>query len=326
MARRRRQTHAGLDAWPGYVDALSTLLMVIIFVLLVFVLGQAFLSVVLNKRQQAMDQLAHQVAQLNDMLSLERGQNHSLQLSVASLRAAHEKDAAMETSLTAQVAQTTAERDNQAHLAQASQQQVTDLGSQLEQLRQQLSAAMAVLDISQNEIRDRDRKIDDLGLKLNVALADKVEQLQRYRSEFFGRLRDILQNQDGVQVVGDRFVFQSEVLFPPGGAELSPKGIADIRALARTFHQVSAQIPASIPWILRVDGHADRQPIHSAFASNWELSSARAITVVKLLIAEGISPHHLAATGFADFQPLDTHETPAAFARNRRIEFRLTDR
>jgi chemotaxis protein MotB len=326
MARRRRQTHAGLDAWPGYVDALSTLLMVIIFVLLVFVLAQAFLSVVLNKRQQAMDQLAQQVAQLNDILSLERNHNHALQLSVASLRAAHDKDAAMETSLTAQVAQTGAERDNQAHLAQASQQQVADLGSQLEQLRQQLSAAMAVLDVSQTEIRDRDRKIDDLGLKLNVALADKVEQLQRYRSEFFGRLRDILKNQDGVQIVGDRFVFQSEVLFPPGSADLSPKGVAEIRALARTFHQVSTQIPASIPWILRVDGHADRQPIHSAFASNWELSSARATTVVKLLIAEGISPRHLAATGFADFQPLDAGDTQAAFARNRRIEFRLTDR
>ncbi|GBQ29765.1 peptidoglycan -binding protein [Gluconacetobacter azotocaptans] len=326
MARRRRQTHAGLDAWPGYVDALSTLLMVIIFVLLVFVLGQAFLSVALNKRQRAMEQLAQQVAQLNTMLSLERGHAHALELSVASLRAAHEKDEAMETSLTAQVAQSSSERDNQARLAQASQQQVADLGSQLEQIRQQLSSAMAALEISQTEIQDRQRKIDDLGLKLNVALADKVEQLQRYRSEFFGRLRDILKNQEGVQVVGDRFVFQSEVLFPPGGAELSPKGVAEIRTLARTFHQVSAQIPASIPWIMRVDGHADRQPIHSAFASNWELSSARAITVVKLLIAEGISPHHLAATGFADFQPLDAGNSQTAFARNRRIEFRLTDR
>ncbi|WP_342627019.1 peptidoglycan -binding protein [Nguyenibacter vanlangensis] len=326
MARRRRQTHAGLDAWPGYVDALSTLLMVVIFVLLVFVLGQAFLSVVLNKRQQAMEQLARQVAQLSEMLSLEKSHNQSLQLSVASLQSAHAKDLAMETSLTAQVAQTAAERDNQARLAQASAQQVSALGAQLDQLRQQLSAATAMLDISQNEIRDRDRRIDDLGLKLNVALADKVEQLQRYRSEFFGRLRDILKDQQGVQVVGDRFVFQSEVLFPPGSADLSPKGVAEIRTLARTFRQVSSQIPGGIPWILRVDGHADRQPIHTAFASNWELSSARAITVVKLLIAEGISPHHLAATGFADFQPLDAHDTQAAFARNRRIEFRLTDR
>ncbi|GAA4500428.1 peptidoglycan -binding protein [Gluconacetobacter tumulicola] len=323
MARRRRQTHAGLDAWPGYVDALSTLLMVVIFVLLVFVLGQAFLSVVLAKRQQAMEQLTQQVSKLNDMLALEHDRTHTLQLSVASLRSAHDKDVAMASSLTAQVSQLTAERDN---LAQASQQQVTALGAQLEELRHQLGAAMTMLDISQQQVHDRDHKIDDLGLKLNVALADKVEQLQRYRSEFFGRLRDILKDQEGVQVVGDRFVFQSEVLFPPGSAELSPKGVAEIRTLARTFHQVSGQIPTAIPWIMRVDGHADRQPIHSAFASNWELSSARAITVVKLLIAEGISPQHLAATGFADFQPLDSHDTQAAYARNRRIEFRLTDR
>ncbi|GBQ96430.1 hypothetical protein GLI01_00700 [Gluconacetobacter liquefaciens] len=323
MARRRRQTHSGLDAWPGYVDALSTLLMVVIFVLLVFVLGQAFLSVVLAKRQQAMEQLTQQVSKLNDMLALEQNRSHTLQLSVASLRSAHDKDVAMASSLTAQVSQLTAERDT---LSQASQQQVAALSTQLEELRRQLGAAMMVLDISQQQIHDRDHKIDDLGQKLNVALADKVEQLQRYRSEFFGRLRDILKNQDGVQIVGDRFVFQSEVLFPPGSADLSPKGVAEIRTLARTFHQVSSQIPTSVPWIMRVDGHADRQPIHSAFASNWELSTARAITVVKLLIAEGISPQHLAATGFADFQPLDNHDTQAAYARNRRIEFRLTDR
>ncbi|MBB2165888.1 peptidoglycan -binding protein [Gluconacetobacter sp. 1b LMG 1731] len=323
MARRRRQTHSGLDAWPGYVDALSTLLMVVIFVLLVFVLGQAFLSVVLAKRQQAMEQLTQQVSKLNDMLALEQNRSHTLQLSVASLRSAHDKDVAMASSLTAQVSQLTAERDT---LSQASQQQVAALSTQLDELRRQLGAAMMVLDISQQQIHDRDHKIDDLGQKLNVALADKVEQLQRYRSEFFGRLRDILKNQDGVQIVGDRFVFQSEVLFPPGSADLSPKGVAEIRTLARTFRQVSSQIPTSIPWIMRVDGHADRQPIHSAFASNWELSTARAITVVKLLIAEGISPQHLAATGFADFQPLDNHDTQAAYARNRRIEFRLTDR
>ncbi|MBB2203445.1 peptidoglycan -binding protein [Gluconacetobacter takamatsuzukensis] len=323
MARRRRQTHAGLDAWPGYVDALSTLLMVVIFVLLVFVLGQAFLSVVLAKRQQAMEQLTQQVSKLNDMLALEHDRAHTLQLSVASLRSAHDKDVAMASSLTAQVSQLAAERDS---VTQASQQQVAALGAQLDELRRQLGAAMTMLDISQQQVHDRDHKIDDLGLKLNVALTDKVEQLQRYRSEFFGRLRDILKNQEGVQVVGDRFVFQSEVLFPPGSAELSPKGVSEIRTLAHTFRQVSGQIPASIPWIMRVDGHADRQPIHSAFASNWELSSARAITVVKLLIAEGISPQHLAATGFADFQPLDSHDTQAAYARNRRIEFRLTDR
>lgn len=320
MARRsRRSIRSELNAWPGYVDALSTLLMVIIFVLLVFVLGQAFLSVALNKRQQALTQLEHEVTRLGQMLSLERSHTSALQHEVATLQKAHEADVATATSLTAQLNQQTTERDSaQAH--------ATALDEQVAQLRQQLSAIASMLDVTENEVHDRDRKIDNLGLQLNVALAEKVEQLQHYRSEFFGRLRDVMQNHKGVQIVGDRFVFQSEVLFPPGGAELSPEGVQEIKILAATLRQVAQEIPADVPWILRVDGHADRQPIHSAFASNWELSSARAITVVKLLIAEGISPRHLAATGFSDYQPLDPGTTPEAFARNRRIEFRLTDR
>ncbi|MBE7620439.1 peptidoglycan -binding protein [Gluconacetobacter entanii] len=321
MARRsRRQSRASeLNAWPGYVDALSTLLMVIIFVLLVFVLGQAFLSVALNKRQQVLDQLQREVAHLSQMLSLEQGHNRSLEQSVATLQKEHAADEATETSLTAQVSQQAAERDSARHQADA-------LNDQLAQLSAQLAAVSAALEISQNEVRDRDRKIDNLGMELNVALARKVEQLQRYRSEFFGRLRDVLKDTKGIQVVGDRFVFQSEVLFPVGSADLSPEGIKQIKVLGRTLKQVAQQIPPSVPWILRVDGHADRLPIHTAFPSNWELSSARAITVVKMLIADGIDPRHLAATGFADFQPLDNGTTPEAFARNRRIEFRLTDR
>ena len=320
MARRsRRSIRSELNAWPGYVDALSTLLMVIIFVLLVFVLGQAFLSVALNKRQQALTQLEHEVAKLGQMLSLERSHTSALQHEVAGLQKTHEADAATATSLTAQLNQQTSERDN-------AQARATALDEQVAQLRQQLSALSTALDVTENDVRERDRKIDALGMQLNVALAEKVEQLQHYRSEFFGRLRDVLQGHKGVQIVGDRFVFQSEVLFPPGGAELSPEGVKEIRILAQTLRQIAQQIPSDVPWILRVDGHADRQPIHTAFPSNWELSSARAITVVKLLIAEGIDPRHLAATGFADFQPLDNGTTPEAFARNRRIEFRLTDR
>ncbi|MCE2565624.1 peptidoglycan -binding protein [Komagataeibacter sp. FNDCF1] len=320
MARRsRRSIRSELNAWPGYVDALSTLLMVIIFVLLVFVLGQAFLSVALNKRQQALDQLEHEVARLGQMLSLEHSHTTALQGEVASLHKAHDEDMATATSLTAQLNQQTSERDSaQAH--------ATALDTQVAQLNDQLAALAAALEASQTAVRDRDRQIGNLGMQLNVALAKKVEQLQQYRSEFFGRLRSVMQDHKGVQIVGDRFVFQSEVLFPPGGADLSPEGVQEIRVLAKTLRQVAGQIPADVPWILRVDGHADRQPIHSAFPSNWELSSARAITVVKLLIAEGIDPHHLAATGFSDYQPLDRGTTPEAFARNRRIEFRLTDR
>jgi chemotaxis protein MotB len=189
---------------------------------------------------------------------------------------------------------------------------------------QQLTGA---LDASDKAAKDKDVQIATLGTRLNQALASKVEELQRYRSEFFGRLRDVLQGRPGIQVVGDRFVFQSEVLFPPGGADLSASGQEQIKQLASTLKALIPEIPKGLNWILRVDGHADRQPLtNGQFASNWELSAQRAINVVKLLIAEGIPPDRLAATGFGEFQPLDASGTTQAYARNRRIELRLTDR
>ncbi|OUJ11862.1 peptidoglycan -binding protein [Acetobacter sp. DsW_063] len=324
--RRGRAHQAGLDAWPGYVDALSTLLMVVTFVLLVFVLGQAFLSVALNRREHVLDKLQVQAAELARMLALEQKTTSDLKANVATLSAQHDKDAASLAAIGGQLEQARADTKKASDLDHAAEDKVTQLDQQLTSLNQQLTAISQALDIAHKDVSDRDAKIADLGNRLNIALADKVEQLKRYRSEFFGRLRDVMKDQKGVQIVGDRFVFQSEVLFPTGSADLTPKGAAEIRTLAKTFRQVSSQIPADVPWILRIDGHADRQPIHTAFPSNWELSSARAITVVKLLIAEGVDPHHLAATGFSDYQPLVQGSTSEAFARNRRIEFRLTDR
>jgi chemotaxis protein MotB len=137
----------------------------------------------------------------------------------------------------------------------------------------------------------------------------------------------VLANRPGISIVGDRFVFQSEVLFPSGSADLTDAGAAQMSKLADTIKQIAPEIPANIPWIMRVDGHTDRQPIKGGpVATNWELSSARAITVVKLLVADGVAPEHLAATGFADNQPLDAADTPDSYAKNRRIELRLTDR
>jgi len=189
-----------------------------------------------------------------------------------------------------------------------------------------LGGLAAALDLAQKDSKAKDVRIADLGARLNDALVSKVAELQRYRSEFFGRLRDVLAGQPGIQVVGDRFVFQSEVLFPPGSADLSAAGSGELKKLAATLKDLQAKIPADIPWVLRVDGHADRQAVHGKFASNWELSAERAINVVRLLIAEGIPPNRLAAAGFGEFQPLDTADTPAAYAKNRRIELRLTDR
>ena len=332
--RRRHSPRGGLDAWPGYVDALSTLLMVIIFVLLVFVLAQAFLSVALNGREHVLDRLQREMAQLTQLLSLERGKTHDLGLSVATLTGQRNQAEAVRSTLQGQVqalsatvAQENSQIAAQGKLSSDAQAQVSLLNQQLAELEKQLAAITQALDISQKDVKDRDTKIADLGNKLNLALADKVEELKRYRSEFFGRLSKVLANRPGIRVVGDRFVFQSEVLFPPGSAELSQPGSEQMRALAGTLKQIAGEIPPDVPWVLRVDGHADRQRISgSQFATNWELSAGRAITVVKLLITEGVKPQNLAATAFSEYQPLDPGTTQEAFAKNRRIELRLTDR
>ena len=345
MRRRHGSTRNGLDAWPGYVDALSTLLMVIIFVLLVFVLAQAFLSVALNGRQHVLDKLQQEMSQLTELLSLERGKTHDLGVAVATLSAQRDKSeaalsaqrdkseaaratlTAQAAALTAELGRETGQLTTQSKLSSDAQAQVEQLNQQLAELEKQLAAISQALDISQKDVKDRDTRIADLGNKLNLAMADKVEELKRYRSEFFGRLSQLLAGRPGIRVVGDRFVFQSEVLFPVGSAELSPAGRDQMRTLAQTLKQITGEIPTDIPWILRVDGHADRQRITgSHFATNWELSAARAITVVKLLITEGVKPQNLAATAFSEYQPLDPDSTPEAYSKNRRIELRLTDR
>ena len=213
-------------------------------------------------------------------------------------------------------------------LSDSARAQIALMNSQVAQLRAQVAQVSTALDLSEQADKAKDVQIANLGARLNTALASKVEELQRYRSEFFGRLREVLANKPGVQIVGDRFVFQSEVLFPVGSADLTQAGQDQIRTLAGTIKQVASEIPPDLPWIMRVDGHADRLPVQrgGVFASNWELSSQRAINVVKLLIGEGVPANHLAATGFAEYQPLDSTDSAEANAKNRRIEFRLTDR
>lgn len=545
MALRRGGNREGLNAWPGYVDALSTLLMVLIFVLLVFVLAQGFLSVALSSRDQALDRLNRQVSELADLLALERGQGEELrgrlgrmteELRAASgardsalaqlgtlrdqqerqgserdtLRAdrdrlaarladleassrgaagriasleerladalsraearggdaaasvrdltetrralATERDAlatarqqlaeqqaragtaegqrdrvtadlataraeldrtrqaleamrqqmaaldrqvttdratiearlsdiarlneqlraltalrdemerraqaaldragTQEQARTAAEAQARAEAERRAaaeaqarteaerrgtaeaatgeqtRLAESARAQVALLTQQITALRAELSRIAAVLEAEENAGRDKEAQISALGQRLNAALAARVEELQRYRSDFFGRLRDVLGDRPEVRIVGDRFVFQSEVLFPVGSADLSASGTQQLRELSRVLLDVSRRFPPDLPWLLRVDGHADRSPLRGTgrYATNWELSSARAIAVAQVLISEGLPANRVGATAFGDNQPLDPGDTPEALARNRRIELRLTDR
>jgi len=466
-SERRRGRGGNLDVWPGYVDALATLLMVIIFVLLVFVLAQGFLSVALSSREKAMDQLNLRVAELAELLSLEAAQGEQLRQQLGRLgddlrgtaaardaamqslallreererlvgerdglrgerdrlgarlsdlelaaRSAADRAGAMERQmaealgraertggdaarlqrdlrgsqtelaaaqaaleamrreaqtldrqvlveretvtqrlsemarLSEQIRALTALRDElerratqeqrgreraeaesgeRARLAESAAAQVALLTRQTEALRAELARLSRALDLAEAEGRDRNAQIALLGQRLNAALAARVEELQRYRSDFFGRLRDVLGERPEVRIVGDRFVFQGEVLFAPGSAELSEAGLRQLRDLAGVLSEVTPLIPADVAWVLRVDGHADRTPIRSVrFASNWELAAARAIAVAQILIAEGLPANRVAATSFGDAQPIDPGDSPQALARNRRIELRLTDR
>ncbi|MBR0674464.1 peptidoglycan -binding protein, partial [Neoroseomonas soli] len=212
-------------------------------------------------------------------------------------------------------------------LADSARAQVALLTRQVEALRAEIARLVAALDLEEAQGRDREAQITLLGQRLNSALAARVEELQRYRSDFFGRLRQVLGERPEVRIVGDRFVFQGEVLFAPASAELSEEGRRQVRDLGRVLLEIAPRIPQDVAWVLRVDGHADRAPIRNArFASNWELAAARAIAVAQLLIAEGLPANRVAATSFGDTQPIDPGDGAAAYARNRRIELRLTDR
>ena len=330
----RRQRRPSIDIWPGFVDALSQLVMVIVFVLLVFTAGQFYLTDALSGRDAALQKLTQQVNQLADLLSMARSSNADLQTHVMQLtqqlEAANQQRAESAQSLAAEKARSGQlqsqldESQNQASQAQAT---VDTLTQQVEALRQQLAQIAAALDASEAKSKEQQAQLADLGQRLNQALLSKVEELARYRSEFFGRLRDALGNRPDIQIVGDRFIFQSEVLFDPANAQLGDSAKQQLQVVAAALKDISAKIPNDIAWVLRVDGHTDKRRIATAqFPSNWELSAARAISVVNFLIAQGIPAEHLVAAGFGEYQPIDPQNTDEAYRKNRRIELKLTER
>lgn len=330
----RNSRRPSIDIWPGFVDALSQLLMVIIFILLVFTAGQFYLSDALSGRDQALKKLQRQVDDLADLLALERRSNDELRRNAAATAARLEATLAERDRLQAQLAQSTAQ-EQAAEQALAGEKEISSgalakvaaLDQQIAALRSQLSQIAAALDASKATVKQQQAQIVDLGRRLNLALANKVQELTRYRSEFFGRLREILGNRPDIRMVGDRFVFQSEVLFAPGSAELTDEAKKELGQVFTALKQIATQIPPDLKWILQVDGFTDSRPIHNAqFRSNWELSAARAISVIRFAIAQGIPPQRLAAEGFGDKQPIAPGDTPEAYRLNRRIELKLTER
>jgi chemotaxis protein MotB len=357
--RRRR---GAFDIWPGFVDALTSLIMVMIFVLLIFAIGQFVLSDTLSGKNRALDALNARIAELAHTLSLSEDQKRALDARVAELAASlgeagSERDAlkaqldesgaeaarlgadvaalgALKQQLEAEVARMAAELDTskadlvkQTDLTASASAQVELLNRQLAALNEQLARIQQALDIANEEVGAKDAKIADLGRQLNLALADKVTELARYRSEFFGKLRAALGERSDVRIVGDRFVLPTDILFESGSAELGAEAQERLGTLAGSVREIAAEIPSSLDWVLRIDGHTDRRPIHTPeFPSNWELSTARAVAIVKYLVVQGIPAHRLSANGFGEFQPLDPAGTPEAWARNRRIEMQLTNR
>lgn len=331
LARRSRRS---VDIWPGFVDALATLIMVIVFLLMIFVLAQYFLGQALSGRQKALDDLGREMAALAEKLNLQTKANEALRVELETNRAEKAKLEAWASGVQQDLTHLLALKDEkEAELAaekkisEEGRAQLALLNQQIAALKEEMARLAAALDASEARDKEQKAQIADLGKRLNVALAGKVEELQKYRSEFFGRLRKVLGDHPGIRIEGDRFVFQSELLFETGSADLGPAGRDQVRKLAATVKEINAVMPKGLNWVLRVDGHTDKRPITSGkFPSNWELSTARAITVLRALAADGVPRDRLAAAGFGEFQPVDSGTTEAAYAKNRRIEIRFDQR
>jgi len=362
MAARlsRRGPSSGADlSWPGFVDALSSLLLVVIFVLLIFFLSQTFLSIALSGRDEALAALRADLNDLARQLAMERDTSSSLRQEIsvlaATLSSAQQDNQALRTKvsgLSQQLSDAQQDLQDAAANQAIAQSQIKALGSDLQRsadaleaeqartaaareeiallnqnlaaLRTQISNLSQQLDASEQKDKRQQVVIKSLGERLNAALAGKVAELSDYRSEFFGRLKALLGSRPDITVEGDRFVFQSELLFASGSATLGDAGKRQLGTIAETLLTIAGTIPDDVNWVLRVDGHTDILPIKTQqYPSNWELSQARALSVVKYLISQGVPPKRLAAAGFGPYQPRDRRQTARAYRANRRIELRL---
>jgi len=425
MRSRNHHSQESVSIWPGYVDVLSALVMIIIFVLLIFTLSQFILSTILSSQSSELEDLHSQIAEITELLGLEQQKNEEMQTHIAALSteidtlitentdledeidylnekrvedfeviefhlksiaslqqdinalrdlrqqlendiaaaaAALEREQQVTASLrdrsktleaklageqektllaqkdidqrdiriealSALIGEQQQALDNQRSLTADARAEVALLTSKINQLREQLREIAEALRLSELDRQQQDDEIEDLGKRLNIELARKVNDLERYRSEFFGRLREVLGDSPLIRIEGDRFLLQAELLFPSGTAELSEQGKQELDALVDILQAIIPDIPDDLQWILRVDGHTDRVPINSdRYPSNWELSTARAVSVVRYLATRGIPEDRMAAAGFSKFHPLDPAETSEAYRKNRRIEIKLTSR
>jgi len=377
LIRSRSRSRRSADIWPGFVDAISTLLLVLIFLLTIFVSSEFLLSKLLSNKDDALEGLNIQINQLSELLSLEKKENKNLASTISRLNEKLNntgiasdlltmefsdlknknielnrllntlKDSANKITIdnkNLEIKNNNLENElkellitlrattvklksveDEVKLSEAAKNQVSVLNMQIVELRDQLNIIQNLLDINAEDIKKKDIQIIELGKKLNTALAVKVGELNQYKSEFFGRLRAILGNREDILIVGDRFIFQSEVLFESGSAEVGAEGLIQLRNLSRILLDITKDIPKDIPWVLQIQGHTDQNPINTPiYPSNWELSAARAISVGRVLINTGVDSDKISVAGFAEFQPLELGSDPASLRKNRRIEIKLT--
>jgi chemotaxis protein MotB len=340
LARARRGRFQA-NYWPGFVDMLSTLLLVVTFLMSLFMLANFVVTQATSGKDTMLTKLNRQLAELTELLALERSKKESVQDSLAALQATlTDKDKENERLtglLGAASGQTqgaedrvrglTSSLDEQKKITNDALAKVEMLNQQLAALRLQLASLQEALEASEAKDKESQAKIADLGQRLNVALAKKVQELARYRSDFFGKLKEALGNRSDFEIVGDRFLFPSDVLFDTGSSALRPEATFQLDKLAAALNELETKIPPDIAWVMRIDGHTDIRPIATVeFPSNWELSSARAISVVRYLMEQGVPANRLVAAGFGEFQPIEAGDSEQALAKNRRIELKLTER
>jgi chemotaxis protein MotB len=340
LARGRRQQYS-TNYWPGFVDMLSTLLLVVIFLMSMFMVTNYIITQASSGKDTMLSRLNRQLSELTELLALERSEKDSAEDNLVALQATlfdKDKENQRLTGLLGDASGLTenargrieilgTKLKNQRNITNDALAKVELLNQQLAALRLQLAVLNEALEASEVKDQKSQTKIANLGQRLNVALALKVQQLARYRSDFFGKLRETLGSRQDFKIVGDRFVFPSDVLFDPGSAELKPAAATQLNKLSTALKEIEGNIPPDLAWVMRVDGHTDNTPINSVeFPSNWELSSARAISVVRYLMSQGIAPRHLVAAGFGEFQPIDSGDSDQALAKNRRIELKITER
>ena len=355
MIGSRRRTRSSINVWPGYVDALSALLMLIIFMLLIYVVSQLYLSQTLSDRDSELARLNSRLQEISRLLGLEQEETAALENEMAAVQNRFSESLALNDTLREELEEEKARRLEQQYNAEAQALRVEDLGkavaraeseledeeqltasqrtiiqqlsNQIAALQDQLGRITAALRLQEDLTAEKEAELEEVGKRLNTLLAERVNELERYQSEFFARLRDILQDNENIRIVGDRFLLPSELLFASGSASLGQEGQQELDKLAEVLLDVVDAIPEDIDWILRIDGHTDRIPINTkAFPSNWELSTARAVAVVRYLASAGVPQNRMVAAGFGEFFPVASGGSAEALRQNRRIEIKLTDR